>query len=819
MDSPRSGSPNRSTSVELLRVETDLFDLYIKGKPFHPTAEALQLHRDGDNWVPATLQVSALDKTLQTIQIQAFSPVEQKLTDFTDHNYPCFYEHQNYEVVIQAHNPDRPLQFHHENALLRDAVKPIGSGKGLLTGILNFKNEVGYTDFEIREQGRPLLQVRLEVFPSKMDYKTDYENILHDVNEQVYNLAFDFLRRTYTMTGTMQPSQPQTFTEFFSILRGIFDHLVRSVERIQNAPHHRLQQERREVVADKVKRAGRDNHRYLQKRPHLLAHDPVHGILPIGGTRYQPTKLLETKRQINYDTAENRFVRFALCRIQAKLKDMRKRFTGNQNRRRTRSDAVTSDWLSMIDRMQSHLDRLLRLDFLQGVGEMKQMSLTLVLQMAPGYRDVYRDYLLLHKGLSLQGDLFRLSLKDVAQLYEYWCFLKLHSLFKKHFTLLSQDIVRIKHGSLFVMLDNTSKAKSKFLDPKTGEEFTLFYNRAYHDGPTLGQKPDNVLMIHKQSSRREKTKQTYQYVFDAKYRINPAFEGTEYKNVYRTPGPEVDDINTMHRYRDAIVHDTHQDGTYERQMFGAYVLFPYHDEDQFREHHFYQSIRKVNVGALPFLPGSTELVETFLQELIQDSPEKAFERSTQSKGTQSYFQDKLSTKNVLIGSLGDEEQWDVNREHRFYHMPLKNLKKKLDALSNLQWIGVYFSKKFYKAEAGIHWIGRITEWNVVKRSDITERSFKPGNGEELYVRFEIEEWEQLQPPIEPYEKGVRTCLLTTDYLLNRATNLGELRIESPAHLQDWRELRRQGNLTVSLDHSYVDEATEVLRIEVTEPTS
>jgi predicted component of viral defense system (DUF524 family) len=815
MDSPRSGSPNPS-SVELLRVETNLFNLYIKGKPYHPTAEVLGLHRSGDTYVPATLQVAVLDNRLNPCLVKTFSPVDQQLIDHTKQNaYPCFYEHQDYQVVIQSRDPDLPLEFYHENALLRHAVKPIGSGTGLLTGSLNFKSEIGYTDFEIRQHGRQLLQVRLEIFPSKMDYKNDYANILHDVNEQVYNLAFDFMRKTYSFAGIAQKNQPQSYTEFFSILREIFEHLVRSVERIQSAPHHQLQTVQREIIADKVKRAGRENLRYLQKRPHLLAPDSAHGILQIGDHRFQPTQLLETKRQINYDTAENRFVRWALQRIQAKLKDMRKRITSMKQYPRSRQETVTSDWLHMLDRMQTQLDRLLRLDFLQAAGEMKQMSLSLVLQMAPGYRDVYRCYLLLQKGLSLQGDLFRLSLKDVAQLYEYWCFLKIHSLLKKHYELLSQDIVQVKQGALFVQLDKSRNAKSHFCDPRTGEEFELFYNAPGKRSPTLAQRPDNVLTIHKRPSRRESSKQKYSFVFDAKYRINPAYPDTDYHNKYRAPGPEEDDINTMHRYRDAIVQVATEDDTYERQMFGAYVLFPYHDEERFQDHKFYKSIKKVNVGALPFLPGSTELVETFLQELIQDSPEKAFERSAPTAGAPAYYKDKFSGKNVLIGSLRDVTQWAINREHRFYHMPLANLQKQ-SILTQLQWIGIYFSKTLYKQDSGIHWIGRIREWNVVKRREITELPCKPGREETLYVRFEISEWIPLQQPIAPYGNGIRTCLFTTDYMLKRAVNLAELRLESPAELTEWREKRRQGHLTIKLNHPYVDEATEVLRIEVTE---
>ena len=44
----------------------------------------------------------------------------------------------------------------------------------------------------------------------------------------------------------------------------------------------------------------------------------------------------------------------------------------------------------------------------------------------------------------------------------------------------------------------------------------------------------------------------YQYIFDAKYRIDFA-ETSHYKRKYGTPGPMEEDINTMHRYRDALV--------------------------------------------------------------------------------------------------------------------------------------------------------------------------------------------------------------------------------------------------------------------------
>ncbi|MGE5661682.1 MAG: DUF2357 domain-containing protein [Ignavibacteriales bacterium] len=222
MDSLRSGFLKED--VELLRIETDLFDLFIQGKPFHPTVEALLLHRnDQEEWVTASFDVAAGDYPLEIQRVELFSSIHGELREWgTEKTAPCFYENQAYQLVIQR-KTEKAIQFHHENILLRQAIKPLG--KGLVTGVLNFQNEVGYTELLILVEGQQALEIRLEIFPSKMDYKKDYQLILQDVNEQIYNLSFDFLRKTYQLTG-LKDTKHQSLTEFFTILKHIFVQLT-----------------------------------------------------------------------------------------------------------------------------------------------------------------------------------------------------------------------------------------------------------------------------------------------------------------------------------------------------------------------------------------------------------------------------------------------------------------------------------------------------------------------------------------------------------------------------------------------------------------
>ena len=55
--------------------------------------------------------------------------------------------------------------------------------------------------------------------------------------------------------------------------------------------------------------------------------------------------------------------------------------------------------------------------------------------------------------------------------------------------------------------------------------------------------------------KKKGTEVSYKYVFDAKYRIEKEPENSFYPDPNNNPGPKVDDINTMHRYRDSIVYE------------------------------------------------------------------------------------------------------------------------------------------------------------------------------------------------------------------------------------------------------------------------
>ena len=79
--------------------------------------------------------------------------------------------------------------------------------------------------------------------------------------------------------------------------------------------------------------------------------------------------------------------------------------------------------------------------FFRTVGRYKGMSQeSMVLQKATGYSLVYRTWNLLHRGYSLYDGLYRLQTKDIATLYEIWCFIEVSHIVKDQLHLQDEDV-------------------------------------------------------------------------------------------------------------------------------------------------------------------------------------------------------------------------------------------------------------------------------------------------------------------------------------------------------------------------------------------
>ena len=762
MDSQLTGSN------ELLYVQTEKVSVTIKGKATHPNFQGIE-YKNGDS----SIKVHCVDDfyvTLRDGDVPYFSSRSGEISTGIYSIYPIFYEQQQYEIVIEAVDGHK-VAFWNDNLNVRNKVTRASRNHEILSGIINFGNEIGFSDLVVQIDGVNYLRLVIEVFPTKIDYQNDYKQIVEDVTKEVYNVVFDFLKKTYW--GYQQSDKANSSpVEFFAVINKIYQDFIKAADIIMSQPHHMLETTHQVLPSHKVKKTDGRTIRWIEKHPDQAKR--VDGNIRI-------ERALAVRKQVSYDTKENRLTKYILFSTARKLETFKKNYLKLQ---RKEDQAV----IAKIDGMGKEINRRCNTTFLADV-EAKEASsgMSLVFSMAPGYRDLYKYYLMLLRGLSITGDVFNISVKDLALLYEYWCFIKLNSMMKDRYELISQDIVKVQGNGLFVSLVKGASSKVKYRNPENGELITLSYNPKSAQVPTVAQKPDNVLSLEKKTVNQAGKKVKYEYVFDAKYRVNPALEGSDYYNtISHTPGPETDDINTMHRYRDAIVYHNGAD-PYERIMFGAYVLFPYANREEYRKHKFFESIEKVNIGGLPFLPSETSMVQDMLDALIADSSDSAFERATLPIG----IEDKLAKidwnqRDVLVGALRNRSQLNTCLRHKFYHIPASKIK---EADLPIHYVAIYQSINIFGKEAGIRYYGEVTKTNVVKRREIREI---PKNSDEEYYRFEIKEWRELNIPLTA--KEVRDFpFFTNMFLLQHCPDVPDLHISSEEEYRLYTEVRRLAN--------------------------
>ena len=670
---------------------------------------------------------------------------------------PLFFEQTDYVMTIRSRE-GKTLKFRCNSALVEGQVNPAIEGdSSLILGVINFGNNVGFSDFSVWSEGRRLLSIRIEIYPTKISYKDDYQEMMADINNMISESILDFMKRTYQVF-VPDHRKNDVSAVFFTVIQAIYDKYLQAINRAVNIPHHKLISEYEVLPHYKASRTDARSEKWLWKHPEYVIKSD---------TGFRVKKVLSVRKRTTYDTLENRLVKHMLVSTIRGIDDFSQRY------RKSRQQ-VDENILKKVGEMAGGIRRLLTTTFLANVSEYNTTrSMSLVFGMAPGYRELYKHYLMLLNGISVGGDLFHMSVRETAQLYEYWCFIKLYDILRSRYTLKSPDIIRVDRKGVTVDLVRGRASRVTFLNTKTGERIFLMYNPSETVTQTVNQRPDNVLELEKRGSSS-----VYKYVFDAKYRIETNPDGQYYPDT--KPGPKVDDINTMHRYRDSIVYENPESRfTFEKTMFGAYILFPYSNEEEYKNHRFYKSIESVNIGGLPFLPSATTLVTELLDELVSDSLESAFERAILPVG----IEERLKTvdwdkREVLIGFVPDEKQLDIFLKKGMYFTNCFDV----DNLP-IRYVALYEKGK------GINWYGEVISYYEANQCDLPGKS---GQEKERYHVFKIyKDWKLLKTPISVSEFGPSPIAYTNFFLLSESTSYSELMLRTEADYRYFTELKRR----------------------------
>jgi hypothetical protein len=489
-----------------------------------------------------------------------------------------------------------------------------------LAGFINYGNEIGRSELQLiyhigKEQRR--FKLGYEVLSTKLNYHEHWKKIIEDIEAEYRMLSLDYMKRTFHgFAPDTKGDTPELI--WWSIFAGEQEKFVKACRSIIERPRRRLRGYEVYLRADKLKRVPANIENELAEHRCEQAH------------LYRVEEHIQSN-----DTQENRFLKYALTQITAKYEMLKKRIEAIRN---------TSDTLKQeMNDMEKTLNHLQRNPFFRTVGRLKGLTQeSLVLQRATGYSQVYRTWQLLRRAYSLNDGMYRLQSKDIATLYEIWCFIEVSHIIGEQLGL-DVDVDhrnRMEMNGAFTW-ELGKGEHSRILFRKDGVELAeLVYNPKHTDKendsismehlvvPTVAQKPDIVLQLTKDDIEKG-MKMTY--LFDAKYRINDRTDAG-------VDTPPDDAINQMHRYRDAIYYKDNKDGdtALKKEVIGGYILFPGNgDPVEVAKAKFQQSLDEVNIGAFPLRPNDVEnrkLLEHFIEELIGKASTEILSDSIPQKG-------------------------------------------------------------------------------------------------------------------------------------------------------------------------------------------
>lgn len=491
------------------------------------------------------------------------------------------------------------------------------------TGHLRPGSHVGYLPVTILVDSRPVGVVEVEIRSRKLGYVTDYRVMLRDIacaSALLVMERFATTQQHFKPRGIAGITTPYSRFEFLKSVVSP-EVLGAAIEQIQRRPHRTWRQEQELGAAARGLIGGQSHLRDLLKAGPRVPwpRSPVPGLTSV--PRHVPVR----RAHATHDTQPNRFIKFALKRWRSEVRDLQiacaRELRGHPRMRAIRETEDVLEWL----------DSALAWPMFSEVGELDQFPYSdTVLLRREGYREIFEAFGLFELVAELEWDggdyVYRAGQRDVATLYEYWCFLQLATLVtelcggKVESSLVVMDS---RGASLGLRRGRESVVSGSILRLGRRLDLALHFNREFAMGAggdqswTRAMRPDCSLRI---SSSDDVEDDAVWVHFDAKYKIEQADQifvdvrgdasAEEPAEQDQTARAKRDDLLKMHAYRDAI-----------RRSSGSYVLYPGPANERVQRFSRFNEILP-GIGAFALRPSESgdahglPMVRRFLDDIV-----------------------------------------------------------------------------------------------------------------------------------------------------------------------------------------------------------
>ncbi|SFT92680.1 hypothetical protein SAMN04487904_113120 [Actinopolyspora lacussalsi subsp. righensis] len=520
---------------------------------------------------------------------------------------PPLFEDTTYRIRAKSKIAGQlPQLVHRDPQLLRN----IDTFSDDLTsmGTINFNRQVGVSRLDV-QVGHEMLRITLEIFPTKIDYATDYQTMVTDVASTVRSLALEYLRATYR-TGTAYDTDDTSSLDWLTLVRNEIDTIERAIHYINTHPERTLVHEIANTPISRIRKADSAVRRAIIKGS---GRGPSIPVSAVGQVRSVLPSVQNTETA---DTNEHRWIRLNLLLIIDRLSEIHRHLLTEVQQHQKDSNTVSVRRAKEESEVAEFLHRvnlLVDLPIFAGINKHPPPGFSsLALHNSTGYGDAYRAITALRLGLSTNGTGIDLSVMDVHELYETWCFIEVVRIILSKTGTQGDlsELLAVEESGIRIRLAHGKRSSVACEFSHINLEVT--YNQRY---PTLTgeQRPDIVLRI------QHRTWPELVILLDAKYRLD---NSQSYRQQFDCVGPPVKAINALHRYRDAIV--VGPPGEQGRPVVKGAALFPMSREESkdFQGSRLQRALEHLGIGALPFLPGNTNFLEEWLDQLIQLPPEE-----------------------------------------------------------------------------------------------------------------------------------------------------------------------------------------------------
>ena len=537
-------------------------------------------------------------------------------------------------------------------------------------------NHLGLASFTLRKDDDELLRLPLEFVSKKLDFDREYRALTENVAKFCEQLLLQWDTPTSLKFASDPAETRRLLLEQFLFLRSFLtdERLGRLLEAIARNPHSKLEKEYEWRPVGAARSSD-----YLS--------DPVRMLRswhPADGGR-SPGEVLDVRKEDTHNTPPNQFIKFALMSFRQLCGEVVSKFEAKDKESSAAAEAA---------QLMRAVDSLLARRFFREVGTMRRLPLdNQTLQKREGYRDVLRAWILTEAAASLSWEgneeCYDGSTRDVATLYEYWIFIKLHEVLKSlpgltadegtpADGLTAEEFIHEEDGQLTIRLKRGKRSRSRFIwaDGRGNSlRVHLNYERTFSEnaGATASGsysrrfRPDYTLTLFPEKFATEDAAENHGQVahlhFDSKYRAEKI---TQLFGEKRTADEDEDAADLAEEKEEAKVLSTYKRGdllkmhTYNdalRHTIGSYVLYPGDGAETEKIPKFHEIAP--GVGALVMKPENEECLKA-LKEFISDVLKHQVDRFTQYRYLSDESHRTVSSKPGFINE--DESMYQVARK-------------------------------------------------------------------------------------------------------------------------------------------------------------